>query len=837
MKKFISLGLTLSLCSTLFIGTTFAEETAPVNLNNIISDAQVVVTYNGQEDNPFKTIVHSVAAEFIANPDSDLDTDDLRALSLFDELFINNTISYVQGISNIEYTNSNNEPERLVRYLAIDAESSEFESIITMMEEFEHLDTTTLDINAYGAYAMFSPHNREDFAIANIDGAILMANTLNELQAVLSELHSRHAETSNLFEQLQNDSFLSVVLNNGFNEAEIEGLDLLNIGNTGYAFSVSQTATDTFKMVSFSEGDEASFTENDFSYDMFNFTPELYKHLPTDEIGFYLEMNNLSSLGEKILDMSGLEEEMSEYEIEDLNTFRAHPFYQLLDANVALNVEFTDDILPNITFMSDNNDTETAKAANEKINEVIRDAFRYSDTYAPEETEETELSEEDFNTALNTSLGLESDTTSTRFALNLLSELPEDEQTLFPELEFFELTYGVYDDFYLISNYQHIADDLDINTTLDNHTAFTEALAPALESDSVLAYSYFDPTSLGSYLEMINERMENAYNLDHPALENNTENSNEEQNDEVVETTEPETDQVCEDDDCQNDEESETCDTEECDEVPAELVELAADEETETPIGYQANPFLLSTIDILKNSSPWYSYTITSNRNAVETSVISLPITRLSDFLVASIPMYENSTQSRYYEQYQFEDVDFENDWFADDLEQAAAEGFIDGGDDYMFHASDAATRGAYVEMIVRHYNLQYLEAPLASTIFDDVEEGSEYDQILGIAYQEGIINGDGNANTIRPNDTLNRAEAVQMLRNYSSVLYGVDPSDTTFDDVAADAWYSAAVGAAVARDITTGTTPTTFDPEATLNRAEAVVFINRISNHEFRLF
>jgi len=752
-------------------------------------------------------MVHSIATEFISNPDTDLDQDDLRALALFDDLFINNTISYVQGESGYEYNLENDEIGYDIQYLSIDATLDDFEKIIEMMNEFEHMDTTILDSNFFGTSAIFSPYNRDDFALAFVNEAILMTDSANKLEALLQTLASVHATDSDLYNQIQSDSFLSVILDNNFSESNLSDLDLLALGNESYAFSVSQTATDTFKMVSYSQGNEDTFTEHNFSYDMFNFTPELYKHLPSDEIGFYLEMNNLSSLGEKILDMSGLEEEMGAYEVEELNTFRANPFYQLLDANVALNVEFTDDIIPVITFMSDNNDVETAKAANEEINKLIRDAFKYSDTYAPEETEETELSEEDFTTALNTSLGLESDTASTKFTLSLLTELPEDEQTLFPELEFFELTYGIYDDFYLISNYQNIADDLDIDTTLDNHTAFTEALAPALESDAVLAYSYFNPASLGSYLEMINGRIEAAYNLEQEELESDFP-------------------------------EAETCIGDNCDEeLPAELAELDSEEEAEFTSGYQADPFLLSTIDILKNSSPWYSYTITSSLNAIETSVISLPITRLTDFLVENIPMYENLSSSSYYNDYQFEDVDFENDWYAEDLRQAAAEGFIDGGDDYMFHASDAATRGAYIEMLIRHYNLQYTDAPLASSIFDDIEEGSEYDQILGIAYQEGIINGDGDANTIRPNDTLNRAEAVQMLRNYSSVLYGVDPADNPFSDVSSDDWFADAVGAAVAREITTGTTPTTFDPTATLNRAEAIVFINRISNQEFRLF
>lgn len=109
---------------------------------------------------------------------------------------------------------------------------------------------------------------------------------------------------------------------------------------------------------------------------------------------------------------------------------------------------------------------------------------------------------------------------------------------------------------------------------------------------------------------------------------------------------------------------------------------------------------------------------------------------------------------------------------------------------------------------------------------FADVKESDYfYDAVLWAA-ENGITSGT-DATHFSPNNPCTRAQAVTFLwRSYGSP----EPKSTEmpFADVAADAYYYNAVLWAVENGITTGTSATSFSPDATVTRAQTVTFLWR---------
>ena len=75
---------------------------------------------------------------------------------------------------------------------------------------------------------------------------------------------------------------------------------------------------------------------------------------------------------------------------------------------------------------------------------------------------------------------------------------------------------------------------------------------------------------------------------------------------------------------------------------------------------------------------------------------------------------------------------------------------------------------------------------------------------------------------------TITRAEAATMLWRMAGEPMPDTPVTVPFTDLRADSFYEDAVAWLVAEDLTTGTTPTTFSPQRPLTRAEFVTFLWR---------
>lgn len=116
-------------------------------------------------------------------------------------------------------------------------------------------------------------------------------------------------------------------------------------------------------------------------------------------------------------------------------------------------------------------------------------------------------------------------------------------------------------------------------------------------------------------------------------------------------------------------------------------------------------------------------------------------------------------------------------------------------------------------------------EPTLTKCPFADVESGSYYDKAVLWAYENGITGGTS-ATTFDPNANVNRAQVVTFLWRYSGGL-SVDYW-MQMSDVASGEYYSEAVRWALAEKITDGTSKTTFSPEDDCLRGQAVTFLYR---------
>ena len=105
-----------------------------------------------------------------------------------------------------------------------------------------------------------------------------------------------------------------------------------------------------------------------------------------------------------------------------------------------------------------------------------------------------------------------------------------------------------------------------------------------------------------------------------------------------------------------------------------------------------------------------------------------------------------------------------------------------------------------------------------------DVVSGSYYEKAVAWAIENGITTGT-TTSTFSPDATCTRAQSVTFLYR---ALKGSASGSANFTDVKSDAFYADAISWAVANNVTNGTSATTFSPNSDCTRAEIVTFLYR---------
>ena len=109
---------------------------------------------------------------------------------------------------------------------------------------------------------------------------------------------------------------------------------------------------------------------------------------------------------------------------------------------------------------------------------------------------------------------------------------------------------------------------------------------------------------------------------------------------------------------------------------------------------------------------------------------------------------------------------------------------------------------------------------------FTDVPDGAYYEDAVIWAVDNGVTNGTS-ATTFEPNNTCTRAQIVAFLWRAAG-RPAPKSTEMPFTDVKKGCYYYNAVQWAVENGITKGTTATTFSPNETCNRAQAVTLLWR---------
>lgn len=163
-----------------------------------------------------------------------------------------------------------------------------------------------------------------------------------------------------------------------------------------------------------------------------------------------------------------------------------------------------------------------------------------------------------------------------------------------------------------------------------------------------------------------------------------------------------------------------------------------------------------------------------------------------------------------------------ETAYYRDPVVWAVQQGITGGTSATTFSPGSACTRAQIVTFLYRAAGSPSVEG---ENPFTDVAEGAYYYDAVLWAVANGITGGT-TATTFSPNNACTRGQTVTFLHRYAKTPAA--GGENPFTDVAEGAYCYNAVLWAVANGITSGTSATTFGPDAVCTRGQIVTFLYR---------
>ena len=168
--------------------------------------------------------------------------------------------------------------------------------------------------------------------------------------------------------------------------------------------------------------------------------------------------------------------------------------------------------------------------------------------------------------------------------------------------------------------------------------------------------------------------------------------------------------------------------------------------------------------------------------------------------------------------------TDVKNDaYYADAVKWAVDRGITNGQTTTLFGAEASCTRAQIVTFLWRAAGSPVLQT--TKNPFTDLSEDAYYYQAVLWAVEQGITVGTTET-TFDPDQTCTRGEAVTFLHRNAGEA--VAAGNHGFQDVNGSDYYDNAVQWAREKNITSGTTETTFSPNARCTRGQIVTFLYR---------
>lgn len=169
-------------------------------------------------------------------------------------------------------------------------------------------------------------------------------------------------------------------------------------------------------------------------------------------------------------------------------------------------------------------------------------------------------------------------------------------------------------------------------------------------------------------------------------------------------------------------------------------------------------------------------------------------------------------------------------------IESLADKNIIKGNPDGSFAPDKTVNRAEILTLLYRAFPHPLAARPAVSNCFLDVPAGSWFEQVVCDAAAQGFVAGYSDK-TFRPNQAVNRVEALKMLFTVSGLPQQTTLEATTkalsYGDVSSTAWYMQYLSAAFKLKILPmpGADSAYFWPAGSLSRAEAAAYIyNAIS-------
>jgi trimeric autotransporter adhesin len=164
-----------------------------------------------------------------------------------------------------------------------------------------------------------------------------------------------------------------------------------------------------------------------------------------------------------------------------------------------------------------------------------------------------------------------------------------------------------------------------------------------------------------------------------------------------------------------------------------------------------------------------------------------------------------------------FEDVPQDN-FYYEYVTALADANIIDGRPDGTFDLGGKINRAEASKMVANILKLDTDSAPAAD--FSDVDQSVWYAEYINALYAKDLIEGKG-AGKFDPKGTLTRGEFAKMVVDAYDLTLKADGPKANFTDVNGDKWYADYIEILFSHGLITGTTSTTFSPDAQIKRAD----------------
>ncbi len=133
---------------------------------------------------------------------------------------------------------------------------------------------------------------------------------------------------------------------------------------------------------------------------------------------------------------------------------------------------------------------------------------------------------------------------------------------------------------------------------------------------------------------------------------------------------------------------------------------------------------------------------------------------------------------------------DIDDQELLDAIEWVTEQGIFEGYEDGTFKPFQKIDRVELLKVLLAAYDVPEEDAKLR---YKDIDEDEWYIQDLKTGLKTGVFEGDDGKNTARPNDSVNRVEALKMTLEVANIVTGHKPKvcrSIGYDDVYDDQWY-----------------------------------------------